>query len=169
LGRSPRVLTPHDGEFRAAFPKPAKQLGTDRFAAVQGAAALFAGGHAAHAAHASHAAVLLKGQPTIVAQPKGSTYVVGSGNPALATGGSGDLLAGFVGAFLARKLPPAQAAALGGQVLGRAADIAAAQLTVRATRPADVLAALPELWRRWATGTRPSAPVLLELEAPLLV
>jgi NAD(P)H-hydrate epimerase len=112
---------------------------------------------------------LLKGQPTIIAQSGGPTYLVGSGNPALATGGSGDLLAGFIGAFLARKLAPAEAAALGAQVLGRAADIAAAQLTVRATRPADVIAALPELWRQWASVTPPAPPVLLELASPSLV
>jgi hydroxyethylthiazole kinase-like uncharacterized protein yjeF len=160
VGRSPRVLTPHVGEFQAAFPQLAKQLDTDRIAATQSAAAA--------AASAAPAAVLLKGQPTIVAGAKGATYLVGSGNPALATGGSGDLLAGFIGAFLARKLVPAEAAALGAQVLGRAADIAAAQLTVRATRPADVIAALPELWRQWAAVTPPAPPVLLELAPPLL-
>lgn len=163
LGRSPRVLTPHAGEFRAAFPQFSKVLETDRIAAAQSAAS------AAAPASAASLAVLLKGQPTIVAAARGSTYLIGSGNPALATGGSGDLLAGFIGAFLARKMGPGEAAALGAQVLGRAADIAAAQLTVRATRPADVIAALPELWRAWANVTPPSPPVLLELDAPLLL
>ena len=171
-GRSPRVLTPHAGEFRAAFPKLGKLIQEDRFAAARQAAELFAGSSsssAASAATAASSAVLLKGVPTIVAPTKGTPYVVGSGNPALATGGSGDLLAGFIGAFLARGLVPAEAAAAGAQVLGRAADLAASQLTVRATRPADVLAALPELWRRWAGVTPPTPPVLLELDAPLLV
>jgi len=154
-GRSPRVLTPHGGEFQAAFPQHAKLLESDRIAA-------------AVTASTALTVVLLKGQPTIVAQAKGPAYLIGSGNPALATGGSGDLLAGFIGAFLARKLAPAEAAALGAQVLGRAADIAAAQLTVRATRPADVIAALPELWRAWANVTPPSPPVLLDLAPPLL-
>ncbi|MBI2071811.1 MAG: NAD(P)H-hydrate dehydratase [Gemmatimonadetes bacterium] len=168
-GRSPRVLTPHAGEFHAAFPKLAKLLDTDRFTAARQAADLVAGSASSAAAAAASAVVLLKGVPTIVAPTKGTTYVIGSGNPALATGGSGDLLAGFIGAFLARGLAPAEAAAAGAQVLGRAADLAAAQLTVRATRPADVLAALPELWRRWAEVTLPTPPVLLELDAPLLV
>jgi NAD(P)H-hydrate epimerase len=158
-GRSPRVLTPHVGEFQAAFPQLAKALETDRIAAAATAATAFT----------APTALLLKGQPTIVAQAKGPTYLIGSGNPALATGGSGDLLAGFIGAFLARKLAPAEAAALGAQVLGRAADIAAAQLTVRATRPADVIAALPELWRHWAAVAPPGPPVLLELDPPRLV
>jgi NAD(P)H-hydrate epimerase len=161
-GRSPRVLTPHVGEFQAAFPQLAKLLESDRIAAAITASSAFT-------AATAPAAILLKGQPTIIAQAKGPTYLVGSGNPALATGGSGDLLAGFIGAFLARKLAPAEAAALGAQVLGRAADIAAAQLTVRATRPADVIAALPELWRAWAHVTPPAPPVLLELAPPLLI
>ncbi len=169
LGRSARVLTPHAGEFRAAFPKLGKLLEEDRFAAARQAAELVAGSPSFSAAAAASAAVLLKGVPTVVASTKGPTYVVGSGNPALATGGSGDLLAGFIGALLARGLVPVEAAAAGAQVLGRAADIAAAQLTVRATRPADVLAALPELWRRWAEVPVPMPPVLLELDAPLLV
>lgn len=171
-GRSARVLTPHAGEFRAAFPKLAKILEEDRFAAAQQAAKLVAerpSSSAASPASAASAAVLLKGVPTVVASTKGPTYVVGSGNPALATGGSGDLLAGFIGALLARGLVPVEAAAVGAQVLGSAADLAAAQLTVRATRPADVLAALPELWRRWADVPLPTPPVLLELDAPLLV
>jgi len=175
-GSSPRVLTPHAGEFRAAFPKLGKLLEADRFAAARQAAELVAGSSsapsgrsAASAPPAAPAAVLLKGVPTIIAPSRGTPYVVGSGNPALATGGSGDLLAGFIGAFLARGLAPAEAAAAGAQVLGRAADLAATRLTVRATRPADVLAALPELWRRWADVTPPTPPILLELDPPLLV
>jgi hydroxyethylthiazole kinase-like uncharacterized protein yjeF len=156
-GRSPRVLTPHMGEFRAAFPKLERLLETDRFAAAQEAATLIAG------------SVLLKGQPTVVASPDSASLIVAAGNPALATGGSGDLLAGFIGAFLARGLVPAEAAGLGAQVLGRAADIGAAQLTVRSTRPADVLASLPELWRRWASVSPAGPPVLLELDAPALI
>jgi NAD(P)H-hydrate epimerase len=166
-GRAPRVLTPHAGEFAAAFPKLAKLLDEDRFAAAARAAEILA--PESSAAPAASPAVLLKGVPTIAASAGGPTYVVGSGNPALATGGSGDLLAGFVGAFLARGLAPAEAAAAGAQVLGRAADIAAEQLTARATRPADVLAALPELWRRWADVPPPVPPLLLRLDAPLLV
>ncbi len=175
-GRSPRVLTPHMGEFRAAFPKLGKLLETDRFAAAREAAEQLMEASGASpprpkpgSGAGARAAVLLKGQPTIVAAPGAASYVVAAGNPALATGGSGDLLAGFIGAFLARGAAPQDAAALGAQVLGRAADVAAGDLTVRATRPADVLAALPELWRRWASLAPAVPPVLLELDAPALV
>lgn len=158
-GSAPRVLTPHMGEFRACFPELGELASEDRFLAAERAARIMG----------ENAAVLLKGIPTVVARSGVRTLVVGSGNPALATGGSGDLLAGFVASFLARGLPPEVAAALGGQVLGRAAEVAAARLTVRATRPADVLAALGELWRRWAERWVVCPPVLLELEPPQLL
>jgi NAD(P)H-hydrate epimerase len=158
-GKAPRVLTPHAGEFSAAFPKLASQLEADRFAATRRAAEALPTG----------SAVLLKGVPTVIAAVDGRELVVASGNPALATGGSGDLLAGFIGGMLARELEPLVAAGLGAQILGRAAEIAARQLTVRSTRPADVLAALPELWRTWAEPSPVSPPILLELEPPSLV
>lgn len=85
-------------------------------------------------------------------------------------GGSGDLLSGLIGTFLARGVAPALAAALGAQALGRAADLGARRVTARGLRPMDVLAALPDLWRSYEMRrTAPSAPrglVLFELERP---
>ncbi|HEV8265620.1 MAG TPA: NAD(P)H-hydrate dehydratase [Gemmatimonadales bacterium] len=145
----PLVLTPHVGEFRALVgDQLADAVANDRWAA------------AARAAAKLKATVLLKGVPTLVADLRGPIHVVASGNPGLATGGSGDLLAGFVGAFLARGTPPAEAAALGAQALGRAADHGARQWTARSLRPADVLAALPDVWRAWR-DVRPAGPPVL--------
>jgi len=110
--------------------------------------------------------VLLKGVPTVIADLRGPEHVVASGNPGLATGGSGDLLAGFIGAFLARSAPAAEAAALGAHALGRAAERGARQWTARSLRPADVLAALPDVWRAWKDARPGGPPVLVELEAP---
>ena len=93
-------------------------------------------------------------------------HVVASGNPGLATGGSGDLLAGFIGAFLARGGAPPEAAALGAHALGRAADYGARQWTARSLLPADVLAALPEIWRAWGEAKAVGPPVLTVLEQP---
>jgi NAD(P)H-hydrate epimerase len=164
-GKAPRLLTPHAGEFRAVFPALAKVVETDRFAACAQAAEALS---AALAGAAVRSAVLLKGVPTIVGSARAAPLVTASGNPALATGGSGDLLAGFIGAFLARGMRVAEAAALGAQVLGRGAELAAARLTARATRPGDVLAVLPELWRKWAEPEVVVPPVLLELKPPQL-
>ncbi|NIM50229.1 MAG: NAD(P)H-hydrate dehydratase [Gemmatimonadales bacterium] len=160
-GDAPRVFTPHPGEFLDAFHEFAGQLKEDRFAAASAAAA------AAGASAAS--TVLLKGVPTIIAVRDRPLRVVATGNPALATGGSGDLLSGFIAAFLARGIDPRDAAALGAFTLGRAAELAAADLTVRSTRPADVLAAVPELWRMLAVPRPFIPPVLFELPAPALV
>ena len=157
LTTSPRplVLTPHVGEFRVLMgDKLADEAANDRWAA------------AAKAAAKLKATVLLKGVPTVIADLRGPIHVVASGNPGLATGGSGDLLAGFIGAFLARGTPPPEAAALGAHALGRAAEHGARQWTARSLRPADVLAALPDIWRAWRDVRPPGPPVLAVLEAP---
>ena len=151
----PVVLTPHLGEFRAQFgDELADAAANDRW------------GAAAKAAQKVKGTVLLKGVPTVIADLRGPIHVVASGNPGLATGGSGDLLAGFVGAFLARGSAGPEAAALGAHVLGRAAEHGARQWTARSLRPADVLAALPDIWRAWASAKPLGPPVLAELELP---
>ena len=149
------VCTPHLGEFRAlAGDAMADEAANDRWSA------------AARAAAKLKCTVLLKGVPTVIADLRGPEHVVASGNPGLATGGSGDLLAGFIGAFLARGTAPAEAAALGAHALGRAAEQGARQWTARSLRPADVLAALPDVWRAWKSLKPGTPPVLVELEAP---
>lgn len=151
----PVVLTPHLGEFRAQFgDQLADAAANDRWAAVTKAAQRVKG------------TVLLKGVPTVIADLRGPLHVVASGNPGLATGGSGDLLAGFIGAFLARGSAGPEAAALGAHALGRAAEHGARQWTARSLRPADVLAALPDIWRAWATAGPFGPPVLTVLESP---
>ncbi len=162
-GESHRVLTPHPGEFAAVFPDLANQVAADRFAAATSATSATSAASAVAAP-----VVLLKGVPTVIAQEGRPSRIVASGNPALATGGSGDLLAGFIGSFLARGLEPLDAAALGAHVLGRAAELAARDHALRSTRPGDVTKALPELWKVLAQPEVPHPPVLLELEPPAL-
>src|SRR5204863_3642414 len=151
------VCTPHLGEFRALVGDVlADEAANDRWSA------------AARAAAKLKCTMLLKGVPTVIADLRGPEHVVASGNPGLAPGGSGDMLAGFIGAFLARGTVPAEAAALGAHALGRAAELGARQWTARSLRPADVLAALPDVWRAWK-DVRPAGggpPILGELEAP---
>ncbi len=152
------VLTPHPGEFRTLFPHLAGSLDTDPWAAAESAAA------------ETGATVLLKGVPSVVARVGQPSRTIAAGNPGLATGGSGDILAGVCGAMLAVGLPPDQAAALAAQVLGRAGELAARRHTARAMRPMDVVAALPDLWRAWellrTSPPRANPPVLLELGRP---
>jgi NAD(P)H-hydrate epimerase len=72
--------------------------------------------------------VLLKGPGTIVAEPSGRTRVNPTGGPALATGGTGDVLTGTIAAFCASGLAPADAAVAGAFVQGVAGDLAGAEL-----------------------------------------
>jgi ADP-dependent NAD(P)H-hydrate dehydratase / NAD(P)H-hydrate epimerase len=152
------VLTPHPGEFRTLFPDLAAERELDPWRA------------AAAAAEASGAVVLLKGVPTVVARRDATTFTVAAGNPGLATGGSGDVLSGIIGTLLAGGTAPEIAAALGAQILGRAADTAARRTTARGMRPMDVIAAFPDLWREWALrrdrGVALRPPILLELARP---
>ncbi|MEX0692473.1 MAG: NAD(P)H-hydrate dehydratase, partial [Gemmatimonadales bacterium] len=133
-GKAGRVLTPHPGEFAAQFPGIALD---DPYDAVTRAAATCG----------ASTAVLLKGVPTVIAATGAPLRVVARGNAGLATGGSGDILAGLIAMALARGLAPDVAAALGAHVLGRAVEIAATHVPVRSMRPDDVLAALPDVWR----------------------
>jgi NAD(P)H-hydrate epimerase len=111
---APRVLTPHPGEM-------ARMLGTT-IAAVQSdrieTARTFASRH--------RACVALKGVNTVIAGPDGRVLVNPTGNPGMATGGSGDSLTGLSGAFLARRLDPFSALASACYLHGRAGDLAAA-------------------------------------------
>jgi hydroxyethylthiazole kinase-like uncharacterized protein yjeF len=107
---APLVLTPHDREFaRLAGQAP----DVDRVAAACKLAAWI------------NAVVLLKGDRTIVATPSGEVWVNATGSPALATGGTGDVLAGLLGSLLAAGLAPERAAVAAAYVHGLAGRRAA--------------------------------------------
>lgn len=103
----PLVLTPHDGEYEYLT---GRRPSSDRLSAAR-AVALSTG-----------AVVALKGPTTVVAGPDGRAFFVSSGDQRLATAGSGDVLAGIIGAFLARGAGPLEAAAAGAHVHGRLLD-----------------------------------------------
>jgi NAD(P)H-hydrate epimerase len=103
---APTVLTPHDGEFQLLTGAPP---GPDRIAAAR------------RLAVDTDSVVLLKGPATVVAEPGGEVLVVRAGDERLATAGTGDVLAGIIGALLAMKLDPFAAAAAGAWIHGRAA------------------------------------------------
>jgi NAD(P)H-hydrate epimerase len=88
--QAPTVLTPHAGEFKRLFPDSAAQL-PDRVSAVRKASQL------------SKAVVLLKGARTAIAHPGGSVWLIPESTPALARGGSGDVLTGLLGGLLAQE------------------------------------------------------------------
>ncbi len=122
----PAVLTPHDGEYEklaATAAGPSGLPGPDRVAAARSLAARLG------------AIVMLKGSTTAVATPEGECYLVTAGSARLATAGTGDVLSGVVGAFLARGLDPLRAAALAAHVHGRAAGLGFAEGLVAGDLP----------------------------------
>jgi ADP-dependent NAD(P)H-hydrate dehydratase / NAD(P)H-hydrate epimerase len=112
---APTVLTPHPGELARLLGVTTASVSEDRLAAAREAAAR------------TGAVVVLKGHRTLVASPDGPTAVNATGNPGLASGGSGDVLTGLLAALLAQGLDAYDAACLGTHLHGRAADLLIAQ------------------------------------------
>lgn len=95
-----------------------------------------------------NATIVVKGPGTMVVDPDGRTWINATGGPALATGGTGDVLAGLLGALLAVSGADGATVAAGVHVHGLAGDLAAFARTARSTRARDVLQAIPEVWRQ---------------------
>lgn len=121
------VLTPHAGEFEFLMGGPP---GVDRLGAVRAAADRF------------DCVVVLKGPITLVAGPDGRAYAVNAGDQRLATAGSGDVLAGLLGALLSRGVGSLEAAAAAAFVHGVAGSLCAEEGTIAS----DIVAALPAAW-----------------------
>jgi len=131
--RASLVLTPHPGEF-------ARLAGTAPDAADDDARAV----GAAEAAARWGQVVILKGARTVVAEPEGELYRANVATPALATAGSGDVLAGVIGAFLAGGATPLAAAGCGVGVHGAAGLIAADRIGSAGVMARDIANLLPE-------------------------
>jgi len=113
-GEQPLVLTPHPGEYARLAQRLG--LGHDATDAAQRPAA------AAALAHAHRAVVVLKGRRTVVTDGR-AVYVNETGNPALATAGSGDVLTGLLAALIAQGMAALDAAILAVHAHGAAADL----------------------------------------------
>jgi len=135
-GKAPRVLTPHPGEASRLVRRPVPEIQADREAAAREMARRFL------------AVAVLKGHRTVVTDGK-RVFINRTGNPGMATGGSGDVLAGMIGALLGQGLPPYDAACLGVDLHGRAGDHAARAVGQVSMMATDILAALPRVFRRW--------------------
>jgi len=104
------------------------------------------------AAQRSSATVVLKGEATIVADPSGRCYVVPTGNPGLASPGTGDVLTGVIAAQLAKGMNGTEAACLGAFLHGFAADLAARQVGTEGMVASDVIESLPAAVERLKAG-----------------
>lgn len=122
------ILTPHDGEF-VRF---GGSIGPDRMASAETYARQW------------NSIVLLKGHETCVTDGE-TGYINRTGNPGMATGGSGDVLAGIIVSFLGQGIPPLEAAACGAWLHGAAGDLCAKELGQYGMLPTDMLLCLPRL------------------------
>ena len=137
------VLTPHLGEMSRLSGRPIAALAADPVGEARNSAVLWG------------VTVALKGAPSVIAAPTGEVWVNPTGNSGLATGGSGDVLSGIIGTLLAQGLGGPRAAALGCYLHGLAADIVVEGIARRSLIPGDVVAALPEAFRRAERGEDP--------------
>ena len=139
--QEPTVLTPHEGELGRLLGRPADEVASQRLECARAAA------------QRSGATVLLKGEATIVAEPAGHAYVVPTGNPGLATPGTGDVLSGVIVAQLAKGLPATDAACLGAYLHGLAADIVAREsVGTEGMIASDLFQTLPAAIERLKAG-----------------
>jgi hydroxyethylthiazole kinase-like uncharacterized protein yjeF len=129
--KCPVVLTPHPGEFERLFGKPV----TDRWA------------QAMKAAEETGKTIVLKGAGTVVAESGHKLAVNLTGNPGMATGGSGDVLAGLLAGFLGQGMEAFDAAMTAVYLHGIAGDIAAHDYTQSALTATDIIEALPDAFR----------------------
>ena len=132
--KMPVVLTPHAGEF-------ARLSGIDN--ANPAELTLFARKY--------QCIVLYKGHRTLIAVPDGALYRNHSGNPGMAKGGSGDVLAGMLVSLCGQGIPAVQAACAAAWLHGRAGDLAANALSEYGMTPSDMLRLLPTLLKRYNT------------------
>lgn len=144
--RRPLLLTPHPGEMARLLGVTTREVQRDR---VRTASRL---------ASRLRCHVILKGHLTVIARPDGSASINPTGNPGMATGGSGDVLTGLLAGLLAQGLEAATAARLGVYLHGLAGDLAAAETGESPLLARDILSHFPRALsqiRRTAAESEP--------------
>jgi hydroxyethylthiazole kinase-like uncharacterized protein yjeF len=142
---APTVLTPHPGEMAALTGRSIADIQANRLDAAR------------EFARRSGAVVVLKGAGTVIAAPNGRAYINTTGNPGMATAGTGDVLTGAVAAWAARVQPLEEAAALAVYLHGAAGDLAAADVGEIGLIAGDLLNHLGPAARNLARLPAPAA------------
>ncbi len=132
----PTILTPHAGELSRMFAKDAAWIEKERVSASRKAAAHFA------------CTVVLKGSPTATALPGGEVYLNTTGNPGMATAGSGDVLSGIIGGLLGQGVLSSSAGYAGAFLHGLAGDLAEHRFGQRGMLALDICEQIPEALKR---------------------
>ncbi len=128
-----RILTPHPGEMARLTGKSTKEVQADRLGSAQ------------KLASESGAAVVLKGDRTIIAFPDGETWINPTGSPAMATGGTGDILTGMIAGLVAQHTGDWRRAVVAAVYLhGRCGELAGKRWGEEAALATDLLECLPE-------------------------
>jgi hydroxyethylthiazole kinase-like uncharacterized protein yjeF len=140
----PRILTPHPGEMARLVGVTPKEVQSRRLDTAR------------QVATAHGVWVVLKGAQTVVAEPGGRLSINSTGNPVLASGGTGDVLTGLIGGFLAQKMPPWDAARLGVYLHGLVADYLAEVVGPGGHIAGDLIASLPELLEEFTLAQFPA-------------
>jgi len=155
--RGKTILTPHPGEMARLAGISNSEVQADRI----GTAEAFAQKHGC--------CLVLKGARTVIAEPEGQIHINPTGNPALSSGGSGDVLTGLIGGFLARGWPPAKAAAAGVYLHGLAADLLSEEMGQSGILAGELLDVLPGLASSLARAEWPlkQPPMEKDLQQPL--
>jgi NAD(P)H-hydrate epimerase len=131
------ILTPHPGEMARLLGTTVEEVQKDRL----GVARTFASEH--------HVTVVLKGHRTLTVHPDGTAWVNPTGNPGMATGGTGDILTGMVAGFVAQNPERVFEAVVAAVFLhGLAGDVARDSVGEYSLTATDLLTALPEAFRR---------------------
>jgi NAD(P)H-hydrate epimerase len=128
---SPRIITPHPGELARLLDSDSSTINADRLS------------HAKQAASATGCVTVLKGHRTLIAAPDGRVAINPTGNAAMASGGSGDVLGGIIVALLGRGVDAFDAACAGAYIHGLAADILRAEQGDTGMLALDLANAIP--------------------------
>ncbi|MBR4327093.1 MAG: NAD(P)H-hydrate dehydratase [Bacteroidales bacterium] len=136
LPPSQTIFTPHPKEFERLFGKTNNSI--ERLALLS------------QKAKEHNIIIVLKGAHTAIADPDGNIYFNSTGNPGMATAGSGDVLTGVISALLSQKYPPLHAAILGVFAHGLAGDIAAQKIGMQGVIASDIIDALPLAFKKIA-------------------
>ncbi|MEK6545080.1 MAG: NAD(P)H-hydrate dehydratase, partial [Nitrospinota bacterium] len=134
--KSPVIVTPHPGEMAKLLNTTSKKVQADRIGAGRRLATKYG------------IYVILKGARTIIATPDEDVYINPTGNPGMATAGTGDVLSGIIAGFLSQGFSAKDASILGVYLHGMAGDISASNLSQTALIASDLIRALPEVIKR---------------------
>ncbi len=129
------VLTPHPGEFRRLIDEDIPENMYERFNLIR------------NYAHKYNSVIVYKSSPSVIVDPMEQLFLNPTGNNGMATGGTGDVLSGIIGSFLAQGVSPLGSALCGVYIHGLCGDIAAADYGERAMIAGDLIDFLPEAFR----------------------